>query len=206
MFRFGYKFLLSKFMSIDDDNILIRLKEGDKRALTILYNNYWKPLYISSFNLLKDKEVCEEIIQDVFIEIWNKRSDIQIKVSLKSYLYACVRYKVFAEFRKSKNLPIAIYEDLNNRFQYASPETQMMHEELKKQVSLVVESLPEKCKMVFKLSRIEQLSHKEISEQLNVSTKTIENHITKALKILRLSLGNVMSIELILSFFPSLLN
>lgn len=193
-------------MSIDDNNILIRLREGDKKALTILYNNYWRPLYISSFNLLKDKEVCEEIIQDVFIEIWNKRADIQIKVSLKSYLYACVRYKVFAEFRKSKDLPIALYEDLNNRFQYTSPETQMMHEELKQQVSLVVESLPEKCKMVFKLSRIEQLSHKEISEQLNVSTKTIENHITKALKILRLSLGNVMSIELILSFFPSLLN
>ncbi len=193
-------------MSNDDDNILIRLKEGDKRALTILYNNYWKPLYISSFNLLKDKEVCEDIIQDVFIEIWNKRSNIQIKVSLKSYLYACVRYKVFAEFRKSKDLPIALYEGLNNRFQYASPETKMMHEELKKQVSLVVESLPKKCKMVFKLSRIEQLSHKEIAEQLNVSTKTIENHITKALKILRLSLGNVMSIELILSFFPSLLN
>lgn len=193
-------------MSIDDNNILIRLREGDKKALTILYNNYWRPLYISSFNLLKDKEVCEEIIQDVFIEIWNKRADIQIKVSLKSYLYACVRYKVFAEFRKSKDLPIALYEDLNNRFQYTSPETQMMHEELKQQVSLVVESLPEKCKLVFKLSRIEQLSHKEISEQLNVSTKTIENHITKALKILRLSLGNVMSIELILSFFPSLLN
>lgn len=66
--------------------------------------------------------------------------------------------------------------------------------------SFVVESLPDKCQMVFKLSRNEQLSHKEIAEQLGISTKTVENHITNALKVLRDSLGNVLAVEIILHF------
>lgn len=185
-------------MLINDKDILRELKRDNKKALTLLYDNYWKPLFISSYNLLKDKEVCEEIIQDVFIEIWNKRTELQIKVSLKSYLYGCVRYKVFAEFRKNKHIRVELYEELNNRFQYATPETHLMHNELQEQIALVVETLPEKCKIVFKLSRTEQLSHKEIAEQLNISTKTVENHITKALKTLKLSLGDFLSLEFII--------
>ena len=101
-----------------DNEIIEGIKKNDKRALTTLYNNYWKSLYLSSYNLLKDKEVSEEIIQDIFIEIWNRRTTLDIKVSLKSYLYACVRYKVFAEFRKSKMIRVELFENLNKRFQY----------------------------------------------------------------------------------------
>tara|TARA_R110000868_G_scaffold358814_2_gene620534 strand:- start:207 stop:758 length:552 start_codon:yes stop_codon:yes gene_type:complete len=176
-----------------DNDIIEGLKDDNKRALTILYDNYWKPLFISSYNLLKNREVCEEIIQDVFIDIWNKRAEIQIKVSLQSYLYACVRYKVFAEIRKNKIIRVELFEDLNNRFQYASPETKIMNKELKSHIKGVVENLPKKCKNVYKLSRHEQLSHKEIAEKLNISTKTVENHISNALRILRTSLGNVLS-------------
>lgn len=71
-----------------DFDIIQGLKTGDKKALIHLYDTFWKPLFISSFNLLKDKEVCEEIIQDVFFDLWNRRFEIEIKVSLKSYLYA----------------------------------------------------------------------------------------------------------------------
>tara|TARA_R110002050_G_scaffold281956_2_gene429654 strand:+ start:23154 stop:23705 length:552 start_codon:yes stop_codon:yes gene_type:complete len=176
-----------------DNDIIQLLKDSDKGALTILYDNYWKPLFISSYNLLKDKEVCEEIIQDVFIEIWNKRLELEIKVSLKSYLYACVRYRVFNEFRKSKITQVELFEDLNKRFEYTTPETKIMYKELENHVKLAVEGLPEKCKNVYKLSRNKQLSHKEIAEELNISTKTVENHITNALRILRVSLGDVFS-------------
>ncbi|CAD0004713.1 RNA polymerase sigma-70 factor [Flavobacterium chungangense] len=191
---------MSTKMIITDAEILERLKKGDKKALTILYDSYWKPLFSSSYLLLKDRELCEEIIQDIFIEIWNRRSDLQIKVSFKSYLYASVRYKVFAEFRKNKPERVELYDDINARFQYATPETRMIHEELEQHVRLVVENLPEKCQLVFKLSRNEQLSHKQIAEQLGISTKTVENHITNALKILRDSLGNALAIEIILHF------
>lgn len=183
-------------MFISDFDIINGLKTGDKRALTVLYNNYWKVLYISSYNLLKDKEVCEEIIQDVFIDIWNKRDKLDIKVSLKSYLYACVRYKVFAQYRTNKLPRVELLEELDRRLQYTTPETKIMHKELKQHIKLVIDGLPKKCKKVYKLSRNEQLSHKEIAEQLDISIKTVENHITNALRVLRTSLGHVLFLAL----------
>ncbi|GAA4234590.1 RNA polymerase sigma-70 factor [Postechiella marina] len=181
-----------------DQDIINQLKRGDKKALTKLYDSYWQALYISSYNLLKDKELCEEIIQDVFIDLWKSRATLEIKISLKAYLYACTRYKVFAQFRKNKMIRVELFDDLKKRFQYTNPETKIMHKELVEQISAIVETLPEKCKRVYKLSREEQLSHKEIAKKLNISTKTVENHITIALKALRKALGHMLSIELIL--------
>ena len=188
-------------MSINDSIIIKKLKEDNKKALVMLYDSYWKPLFISSYNLLKDKEVCEEIIQDVFIETWNKRFELEIKVSLKSYLYSCVRYKVFSEFRKVKPLNVEIFNNLNDRFEYVNPETILMHEELRMQTQKIMDILPKKCKQVFILSRVDNLSHKEIAKKLNISPKTVENHITIALKIFRDSLGKVISIELFILLF-----
>ncbi|WP_461531948.1 RNA polymerase sigma factor [Sinomicrobium sp.] len=175
-----------------DRDIIQGLKADDKNALVKLYDAFWKPLFISSYNLLKDKEICEEIIQDVFIDLWNNRRELEIRVSLKSYLYACVRYKVFAEFRKNKPMRVELFEELNKRFQYATPETEVMHDELLRQVAAVVETLPKKCKEVYQLSRDAQLSHKEIAQRLNISAKTVENHIANALKILRSALGHYL--------------
>ena len=184
-------------MSNIDDQIIKRLKEGDKKALTELYNLYWQPLFISSYNLLKNKEVCEEIIQDIFIDLWRNKEQLQIKISLKSYLYACTRYKVFGHFRKQKITRVELYDDLKKRFQYATPETKLMHKELVEQINAIVETLPKKCRNVYKLSRQEQLSHKEIAAKLNISTKTVENHITNALKTIRTSLGYQFGLGLI---------
>lgn len=185
-------------MNLTDTEILQQLKKGDKAALTSLYETYWKPLFIASYNLLKNKEICEEIIQDIFIDIWNSRSELEIKVSLKSYLYACVRYKVFSEFRKNKIEQLPLFENLDERFQFDTPETKMMHQELEIHVKRIIATLPEKCKNVYDLSRNEQLSHKEIAQKLNISTKTVENHITNALRILRISLGTSFSVELVI--------
>lgn len=185
-------------MNIPEDEIIERLKNDDKKGLTLVYDAYWKSLFISSYNLLKNKELCEEIVQDVFVDLWNNRKKIEIKISLHSYLYACTRYKVFEQFRKQKIVTVDLYEDLENRSQYSTPETKILHEELVSQIEAVVSKLPEKCKNVYILSRYEQLSHKEIALKLSISTKTVENHITFALKALRSSLGLIISVELLL--------
>ncbi|WP_242202364.1 RNA polymerase sigma-70 factor [Aestuariivivens insulae] len=184
-------------MDITDNEILKRLKKDDKVSLTLLYDRYWKPLFISSYNLLKDKELCEEIIQDIFIDLWRGREKLEIKISLKSYLYACVRYKVFNEFKKNKVQRVELFEGLNDRFQYATPETKIMHDELVMQIDTIVNTLPKRCQEVYVLSRNEQLSHKEIAERLGISTKTVENHITLALKILKSSLGYSFCVEML---------
>jgi len=184
-------------MNDKDKYLLHRLKKNDTKVFTDIYNDYWKTLYISSYNLLKDKELCEEIIQDVFTDLWKAREKLEIRISLKSYLYACVRYKVFSEFRKNKIQKVELFEDLNQRFLYATPETKLMHQELVAQIETIVNTLPTRCQEVYRLSRNKQLSHKEIAEKLNISTKTVENHITHALKILTTALGNVLSIQLL---------
>ncbi|MCI9845768.1 RNA polymerase sigma-70 factor [Flavobacterium pectinovorum] len=185
-------------MIISDHELIERLKANDKGALTILYDSFCKQLLVFSYNVLKDKELCEEMVQDVFIEIWNRRSELQIKVSLQSYLYAAVRYKIFAEFRKDKAIRVELYDDINSRLQYCTPETRMIHEELEEQVKQIIGSLPDKCQLVFNMSRNEELTHKEIAERLGISVRTVETHITNALKMLRDSLGYAVTLEFIL--------
>ncbi|OXA84175.1 RNA polymerase sigma factor [Flavobacterium hibernum] len=185
---------------LNSDIILInRLRNGDESALTELYNKFWQSLFVSSYNVLKDKELCEDIIQDIFMNIWHNREKLEINISLKGYMYACARYQVFNQFKKNKDkIHVELFEDLDKRFQYSTPETQLMHDELLDQINSIVQALPEKCQLVYKLSREEQLSHKEIAERLDISTKTVENHITKALHVIRLSMGTSASMAMVL--------
>ena len=185
---------------LNQDVILIdRLSNGDETALTELYNKFWQSLFMSSYNVLKDRELCEDIIQDIFMNIWHNREKIEIHISLKGYMYACARYQVFNHIRRNKDkIHVELFDDLEKRFQYTTPETQLMHDELVYHINSIVENLPEKCQLVYKLSREEQLSHKEIAERLNISTKTVENHITKALHTIRLSMGSTLSVAMIL--------
>lgn len=185
---------------LNSDLILInRLRNGDESALTELYNKFWQSLFVSSYNVLKNKELCEDIIQDIFMNIWHNREKLEINISLKGYMYACARYQVFNQFKKNKDkIHVELFEDLDKRFQCSTPETQLMHEELLNQINSIVEALPEKCQLVYKLSREEQLSHKEIAERLEISTKTVENHITKALHVIRLSMGTSASMAMVL--------
>lgn len=187
-------------LTLNQDKVLIdRLRNGDELALTELYNRFWQLLFVSAYNIIKDKELCEDIIQDIFMNIWHNREKLEINISLKGYMYACARYQVFNQFRKNKDkIHVELFDNLEERFQHTTPETQIMHDELVQQVNFIINTLPEKCQLVYKLSREEQLSHKEIAERLNISTKTVENHITKALHTIRLSIGSTSSMAMVL--------
>lgn len=193
-------------MQISDEEIVVRLNKNDERALNLLYERYWEKLFISAHNLVKKREVCEDIIQEVFISIWQKRGEIKIHTSLKSYLYTSVTYKVYDYFRKnSKAIEIELFENFEKRLQDSTPESKLIYKELVAHLNAAINLLPEKSKIVFKLSRENQLSHKEIAKKLNISTKTVEAHITTALKILRTSLSSFASIELIMLIFRDML-
>ncbi|MFC5047328.1 RNA polymerase sigma factor [Aquimarina hainanensis] len=178
-------------MSNSDVLLLERLSQNDASAMTELYNRYWKLLYSSSYNVLRNKALCEDITQEVFVDVWNNRKKIEITTSLKSYLYACTRYKVFAQLKKNnKYIHLPYINKLDNRSLNVSTDSALLHKELSEQINTIIESLPEKCRNVFRLSRVEQMSYKEISHKLNISTKTVENHISKALQIIRASKKN----------------
>lgn len=182
-----------------DVQLIDRLKENDEAALSIIYKKYWQPLYISAFNILKDKQVCEDIIQELFIKLWNNRHEIEITISLKAYLYASIRYGVYRQIRLGA-VRTEIYDNLLERLHSPAAYGNIEYKELIVQVNTVVNKLPEKCKEVYKLSREEHLSHKQIAERLNISTKTVENHLTKALHHLRTSLSATLIAEMVWIF------
>lgn len=180
---------------IGDLKLIKRLSQNDETALKLMYDLYWEQLFIYAHSLLKNREICEDIIQEIFIKIWEKRNTIIIKTTLKGYLYTCVLHKVYDIFRKQKNaLSKEVLQNFDIKIQTSTPESKLIYEELEAQINTAVNLLPEKCKKVFVLSRENQLSHKEISKQLNISTKSVEAYITKALKILRPTLTNISNI------------
>lgn len=190
---------MSSEISLKERELIQRLNNNDELALASIYNEYWEIMYLGAYNLVKNKQVSEDIVQDVFVNIWKKRGDLEIKVSLGSYLYTSTIYKTYDYFRKNKSaIRVDLLENFNERVQNSNPETKLMDKELQDYLEAVINELPEKCRVVYNLSRNEQLSHKEIAVKLNISTRTVEGHITKALKVLRKSLSSISTIFFII--------
>lgn len=111
--------------------LLYLLRNGDEKAFRKIYDLYWEKLFISAYNKLKDRELCEDILQEVFIGLWKKRDTLIIQTSLQNYLYASVTYKVHDVFRKNHDfLKNELLEKFEQRIQDANPETLLMHQEL----------------------------------------------------------------------------
>ncbi|MCK0130818.1 RNA polymerase sigma-70 factor [Flavobacteriaceae bacterium F08102] len=183
-------------MNTNERNLIEKLHRDDEQALRLLYLHYWSQLYQAAINLVKEKEIAEDIVQDVFINLWQKRAQLEIKTSLKNYLYTSTIYKVYDYFRKNKNAKnLDQLEDFHTVLQLENPESSMMTEELIEFIYGEIDKLPAKCKEVFLLSRDLQLSNSEIALKLNISKRTVEGHISKALAILRLKLGHIVSLE-----------
>lgn len=172
----------------DDQELMDLLRAGDTLALKFIYQKYWNQLFSSAYHVLQDQQACEDIIQELFISLWNKRNQIEIRISLKSYLFASIRYEVYRQIRHGI-VREDLFEGIHERLQTPSEYGSLEYQELLSQINSIVDKLPEKCKTVYKLSREEQLSHKEIASQLDISPKTVENHLNKALRQLRISLG-----------------
>jgi RNA polymerase sigma-70 factor (ECF subfamily) len=185
---------MSDKIVMSDMQLIGRLKADDEAALTMIYRRYWQSLFKAAYNILKDRQACEDIIQELFIKLWDCRAEVEISISLKAYLYASVRYGVYRQIRTG-SVKSEIFDDLIERLHTPATHNSIEHKELLLQISQVIDTLPEKCREVYKLSREECLSHKEIALQLNISTKTVENHLTKALRELRGSLGTAFILE-----------
>jgi RNA polymerase sigma-70 factor (ECF subfamily) len=185
---------MSDKIVMSDMQLIGRLKADDEAALTMIYRRYWQSLFKAAYNILKDRQACEDIIQELFIKLWDCRAEVEIAISLKAYLYASVRYGVYRQIRTG-SVKSEIFDDLIERLHTPATHNSIEHKELLLQINQVIDTLPEKCREVYKLSREECLSHKEIALQLNISTKTVENHLTKALRELRGSLGTAFILE-----------
>ena len=175
----------------NEKELLLLLSKGNQEAIKLIYQKYWQRLFLSAYNILRDKEACEDIIQEIFIELWQKRETLRITSSLGAYLFASTRYQVFHFIRKSPGRP-ELFENLEERFLTGAPDIPLYVKDLQQRIDIAVEGLPEKCRDIYKLSREQDLSYKAIADHLQISPKTVENQLSIAFKKLREALGDLM--------------
>ncbi len=156
-----------------------------------IFDKSYSNLVFQALRLLKNKESAEDIVQDCFIMLWNKKDTLKITGNIHAYLAKMVRNKSL-DFLKKKRLETS---ELNESYQGSfNAEDTLETKDLQSQIDKTIDELPEKCRQVFVLNRFEDMSYKEIAEQLDISKKTVEAHISKALKSLRIGLKKFLII------------
>ncbi len=174
------------FESLTDNDLLDLLREGNDDAFTEIFNRYWKPVLAVAANKTGDLDEAEDIVQDLFISLWKRRENLQLTSSLGSYLAVSAKYKVIKVLAgRHRILSLEAGSQEAALTSASGTESAIEMEQLTCQVSEAVESLPEKCKIVFRLSRESGYSHKQIAQQMAISEKTVEAHISRALRAIR---------------------
>lgn len=172
------------YSSLPDHEISLLIQKGDKKAFDYLYLEFWKPLFNYSFNILSDGQMVEDVLQEVFLNIWTRSEESNI-LNFKSYLFNAVRNQSISKLREVKfsGLQQEIIEGLSSESRTAEE-----HQEIEDKLELIAkaaEELPERCRQIFILSRIEYVPITEISQLLNISRRTVENQLTIAMKYVR---------------------
>ncbi len=183
--------IIKNLVNYTDEDLLILLKKGDRDAFNCIYNRYWKGLFFCALKKLGEKEEAEDLIQDLFVSIWTKREDFEISSSLKAYLFTALKYKIINhfEFKKVRRKHLATLKDAFSELDNGTSNT-LLAEEVEKRVEVGINKLSPKVKLVYQLSRDENLSLDEIAERLEVSKQTVKNQISKALKVLKAHLNH----------------
>ena len=168
---------------------LIREKD-DKQAFQLLYVKYWSKLYKVALIKVHDEDQVNDIIQDLFVTIWTKRKDLNINNRVDLYLFRALQNRINNFYKKQYLTVEKIAEFSKNKAEKteAEGENNCVYKELELIIKNEVESMPEKMKEVFLLSRDEQLSSKKISELLSLSDQTVRNQISKAIKRIKITL------------------
>jgi RNA polymerase sigma-70 factor (ECF subfamily) len=167
---------------LPEKDLIEGLREGDERIFKFIFDQYYRPLTVFALKYVPDVEEAKEIVQDFFVRLWSRHADLNIRFSLKMYLYQSVKNAAlnYIEMNKVAQRRLG---------QYAAPLTStdnalehMMAAEQEEMLMRAIDALPEKCRQIFLLSRMQRLSNQAIATQLNISIKTVEGQISIALK------------------------
>lgn len=173
------------------------LREGDKKAFEELFDTNYQALCRYAYSILKDGVEAEDMVQRVFCKIWDKRSELEIHTSIKSYLYRIVHNECLNYVQQQANRAV-----INVEFFYSAAKIsdnvneQLNATELQQVIETAISKLAPQCRKVFELSRWEQLTYAEIAAKLQISVNTVENHISKALRHMRVALKDYLVIIL----------
>ncbi|TKC07135.1 sigma-70 family RNA polymerase sigma factor [Pedobacter frigoris] len=172
---------------LNDAELWAAVKNNDAKAYNMLFDRHWSAVFTTSHKYIKDTEVCYEITHDIFLNIWNKRAQLNI-LSVKAYLSASARYHVYKRKQGVRSLDIQYiddYEQVQQRSVNNTAAEQFDYTELEARIDAQLSKLPNRSREIFLLSRKENLSNDEIAVKLSISKRTVENQITNVLKHLR---------------------
>jgi RNA polymerase sigma-70 factor (family 1) len=172
--------------TLSDQELLALLKDSDHAAFTEIYDRYWNKLMAIAYNHTKDKSAAKEIVQELFVSLWNRKGNLTIQ-TLNGYLATAVKFSIYKQIERERRRR----EIENKEYQqdsFLEMEQQIELKFLQEYISGQAERLPEKCRLVFNYSRVKDMSIPEIARQMNLSEKTVEGHLTKGLKAIRLHL------------------
>lgn len=179
---------MKSFKAYSDEGLLKLLKQQELGAFEEIYLRYWKKLYSAAFKRVQSREISEELVQDIFTSLWMNREILNIEI-LSPYLSSAVKYKVINYFEREMSrrtyseLQLQAPEPMIN-----STEETVLLNELNLALEREIQKLPPKRQEIFKLSRQQHLSIKQVASHLGISEKTAENQLGKALKVLKLNL------------------
>lgn len=169
----------------DDELLFEQVKKGDNKAFEALFHRYYGFLCAYASKILDDSDAAEEIVQDFFVEIWEKRARLTIEISIKSYLFQSVKNRCLNFIQHHKIRTQYVESLLSETTPKVSVDEVYVEFDLAEKVEEAIGSLPEKRREIFRLSREEGLKYREIAERLNISVKTVETQMGLAIKTLR---------------------
>ena len=172
-------------MTLSDQDLIVAMKNGDQKAFEALYEQYWPEVYTMIYRRINDREVTKDILQDIFINLWNYRHRIIAERSLAPWLNSAAKKQSISWYRKqvSTKQREMLYQE--NETLIVSAPTELETKELQELLDLEIEKMPDNMKMSFRLSRFENKSVREIADELSLSEQTVRNNVSMALERLR---------------------
>lgn len=188
-------------MVTSESEIIAKLQNGDKKMYIWIFNSNYKKLVLYAKKFVMDTEIARDLVQDVFIYLWDKRQILNIDKSLSSYLFRSVHNACVNHLKRESTKALYIKQfllNLNDGHYTASLSDDAyelaVHNDLLSRVELIIESLPEQCRNIFRMSRFRGMKNKEIAEVYSISPRTVETQIYRALKVLKEKLSPHLTI------------
>ena len=186
------------------DQVLQSLK-GDRNSFKSIFQDYYQPLCHLSIQYLEDEEEAKGVVQEAFVKLWEIRQNLDPDSNIQNFLFTLVKNSCL-NLIKRRQILLRHHEKIRRlemHYQYESlsrmGDDYLEFNELKEKIDLAIRKLPEHCRVVFEMSRFEELKNREIAEKLGVTQKTVEAHLTKALKILRNELKDYLPLIAVLT-------
>ena len=175
---------------MSDQELLTLLENDRERGVEALFRHYYELVNRSVYRIIPNRTTAEDVAQEVFLDLWRKRERLNITSSLPAYLRRAARNRALNHIRDQKlKFDDSDEGHLELPSGNISVTQKLAAEDLQRQINAAIDALPERCRIIFALSRFEEMTYKEIAEELSISVKTVENQISKALRLLREALN-----------------